>query len=154
WISGSSVEASTIDRVKVNCHRFVRPDGTLGPPMAKVHSCEPGIWHGRAYNLQRVCGAEVALGVCHDQHYQDVWATGVMGGARLCLHPAAANGPAGSEIARILDGLRSRGTNLDAYWVTVNAGGGSAIVYPTPIAKRPDAIAAVPADLTKENPTY
>ncbi len=43
WISGKLVEGSTLKQVRVNCHRFVRPDGSLGPLMAKVHSCEEGL---------------------------------------------------------------------------------------------------------------
>lgn len=153
WLPGSEVESATLDRVKMNCHRFVRPDGTLGPWMAKVHSSESDMWHGRHYNLQRVCGVEVAVGVCHDRHYQDIWATGVMGGARLCLHPAA-GGRASGKIERYLDSFRNLGADLDAFWVFVNAGGGSAIVYPIANAKVRETILAVPKDLTKESPTY
>jgi len=153
WLPRAEVECATRDWVKLNCHRFVRPDGTLGPWMAKVHSCEPDMWHGRNYNLQRVCGVEVAVGVCHDGHYQDVWATGVMGGARLCFHPAA-GGQASGNIERIVDSYRNAGSDLDAFWVKVNSGGGSAIVYPTENAKVKNTILAVPKDLTKESPTY
>ena len=153
WIRGSKVEGATVDWVKVNCHRFVRPDGTLGPPMAKVHSCEHGLWHGRNYNLQRVCGVEVAVGICHDGHYADVWSTGVMGGARLCIHAAGAGGPKG-PITNYLNNIRNAGGDLDAFWVRVNAGGGSAIVYPIANRKHPDTILAVPPDLTSQSPAY
>ncbi|MCX7705448.1 MAG: hypothetical protein N2115_04235 [bacterium] len=153
WIPGKPVEGSTIDMVKINCHRFVRPDGTLGPMMAKVHSCEEGFWHGRNYNLQKVCNTEVAVGICHDAHYQDVWAVGVMAGARLCLHPAAGGTPHG-KIPEILNGMRNLGTSLDAFWIRVNAGGGSAIVYPCKNRKQPETILAVPDDLTERNPSY
>ncbi len=153
WIKGSEVEGATLDEVKINAHRFVRPDGSLGPRMAKVHSCEEGLWHGRAYNLQRVCGAEVAVGVCHDGKYQDVWAVGVMGGARLCIHPLGTGTPSGT-IDRLLDGYRGLGTPFDAFWVTTNAGGGSAIVYPARNRKQPETLLAVPKDLTKQNPAY
>ncbi len=153
WIPGKFVEGSTIEKVKVNCHRFVRPDGTLGPMMAKVHSYEEGFWHGRNYNLQKVCGAEIAVGICHYGHYQNVWATGVMAGARLCLHPAA-GGKLKGKIPEILNSMRSAGTSLDAFWVRVNAGGGSAIVYPCKNRKQPETILAVPDDLTEKNPSY
>ena len=154
WVPGAQIEAATADVVKVNRHRFVRPDGTLGPGMAKVHSCEEGLWHGREYNFQRVDGVEVALGICHDGHYRDVWATGVMGGARLCLH-AAAGGQAGGKIDDLLRSERHcPATNMDSFWVHVNAGGPSAISYPTPNAKRRETLLAVPKDLTAENPTY
>jgi len=154
WIPGSEVDGATLDSVKVNSHRFVRPDGSLGPRMAKVHSCDEGLWHGRHYNLQRVAGVEVALGVCHDGHYQDVWSVGVMGGARLCMHPAGSGGPVGQPIANILAGYRGLGTGLDSYWVRVNSGGGSAIIYPASNRKQPNTILAVPDDLTEKNPTY
>jgi predicted amidohydrolase len=153
WIPGSEVEGAEIDEVMVNCHRFVKPDGTLGPRMAKVHVCEEGMWHGRNYNVQRVCGVEVAVGVCHDGHYTDVWATGVMAGVRLCLHPSSGGNLSGS-IPRVIDSFRSLGTRYDAFWVRVNAGGGAAIVYPTSNRKQPETILAVPKDLTEENPTY
>ncbi|HOK80466.1 MAG TPA: nitrilase-related carbon-nitrogen hydrolase [bacterium] len=153
WIPGRYVEGATLDSVRINCHRFVRPDGTLGPVMAKVHSCEEGLWHGRNYNLQRVCGTEVAVGVCHDGHYQDVWAIGVMGGARLCLHPSA-GGKLKGNIKEIVNSYRNLGENLDAFWVRVNAGGGSAIVYPCKNRKQPDTILAVCDDLTEKSPTY
>ena len=153
WVPGEQVEGSTVEHVKVNRHVFVRPDGTLGPPMAKVHSCEEGFWHGRCYNLQRVRGVEVAVGVCHDARYDDVFTTGVMGGARLCLHPSAGGNYSGS----IEDARKSHagaGTRLDAFWVHVNAGGNSAIVYPQANAKVRDTLLAVPDDMTQKNPTY
>jgi predicted amidohydrolase len=154
WVPGAQIESATADMVKVNRHRFVRPDGTLGPPMAKVHSCEEGLWHGRDYNFQRVDGVEIAMGVCHDGHYRDVWATGVMGGARLCLHPAA-GGQASGKIYDLCNSVRHcPATNLDAFWIHVNAGGPSAIIYPTPNAKVRETILSVPKDLTTENPTY
>jgi len=154
WVPGAQIEAATIPFVKVNRHRFVRPDGTLGPAMAKVHSCEEGLWHGREYNFQRVDGVEIAMGVCHDGHYRDVWATGVMGGARLCLHPAA-----GGQASGNIDNLRNAerhtpAVNLDAFWMHCNAGGPSAIIYPCPNAKIRETILAVPKDLTAESPTY
>jgi predicted amidohydrolase len=153
WIEGSEVEGATLDEVKINAHRFVRPDGALGPRMAKVHSCEEGLWHGRKYNLQRVCGVEVAVGVCHDGRYPDVWSVGVMGGARLCLHPLGAGTPSG-PIPTLLESYRDLGSQLDAFWVRTNAGGGSAIVYPGANAKQRETILAVPKDLTNENPAY
>ena len=153
WIDGSAVEGATLESVIINCHRFVRPDGTLGPMMAKVHSCEEGLWHGRNYNFQRVCGVEVAVGVCHDGHYQDVWATGVMAGARLCLHPAAGGTPSGT-IPELIQGFRNSGQGLGSYWVRVNAGGGSGIFRPHTNRKHPEVTIAVPADLTEKNPTY
>jgi predicted amidohydrolase len=155
WMPGREIEASDLDWIKVNRHVFVRPDGTLGPPMAKVHSCEGdhGFWHGRNYNLQRVCGVEMAMGVCHDAHYQDVWSAGVMGGARVCLHPAAGGNLRGN-IPKIVDSFRSMGHGLDSFWVRVNAGGGAAIVYPMANAKVTDTILALPDDLTEKSPTY
>lgn len=153
WVDGSEVDGSTLEKVKINCHRFIRPDGSLGPMMAKVHSCEEGIWHGRSYNLQRVCGVEVVLGVCHDVRYQDVWATGVMGGARLCLH-VICSGDLSGEIPILRSRMGAQGQNFDAYWVRVNAKGGAAIVYPQKNAKISDTLLAVPKDLTKESPTY
>jgi hypothetical protein len=121
--------------------------------MAKVHSCEEGFWHGRHYNFQRVAGVETVLGVCHDGHYQDVWATAVMGGARLCLH-AAAGGKAAGRIPALLDSMRGLGANFDCFWVRVNAAGPSAIVYPTTNRKQRNTLLAVPADLTRKSPTY
>ncbi len=154
WIPGDQVEGATCDFVKINRHLFVRPDGSLGPPMAKVHSCEEGMWHGRHYNLQRVCGVEVAIGVCHDIKYRDVWCTGVMAGARLCLHPAAGGTPAGT-----IDEIRQRNTEvhspeMDAFWVHVNDGGGSAIYYPRTTARLQERIVAATKDLTKHNPSF
>jgi len=154
WVPGEQIEAAAAPLVKVNRHRFVRPDGTLGPAMAKVHSCEEGLWHGRAYNFQRVDGVEIAMGVCHDGHYRDVWATGVMGGARLCLHPAA-GGQASGKIDDLRNGERyCPAANLDSFWVHVNAGGPSSIVYPIPNAKVRETLLVFPKDLTEENPTY
>jgi len=153
WIEGGTVAGSTLDAVPVNCHRFICPDGALGPMMAKVHSCEEGLWHGRHYNLQEVEGVKVAVGVCHDGHYQDVWATGIMGGARLCLHPAA-GGQLSGHILDIVRSYQSLGTPYCAYWLRVTAGGGAAIVYPQRTAKVVDTVLAVPADLTEANPTW
>lgn len=155
WVDGSEVEGATLDQVKVNCHRFVRPDGTLGPPMAKVHSCEEGFWHGRRHHLQRVAGVEVTMGVCHDGHYAEVWGLGVMGGARLCLHPSAGGSPDNrGPIAGVVDGMRGLGDQTDAFWIKVNSQGGSAIVYPAPNAKVRNTILALPADLREDSPTY
>jgi hypothetical protein len=153
FIPGSEIEGATVEEVMVNCHRFVKPDGTLGPAMAKVHVCEEGMWHGRNYNCQRVNGVIVAMGVCHDAHYQDVWATGVMAGARLCLHPSSGGNMRGS-IPNALQYFSKLGSDLDAFWVRVNAGGGAAIVYPCANRKQPNTLLAVPKDLTEESPTY
>jgi len=153
WIPGSEVEGATLAEVRINSHRFVRPDGTLGPMMAKVHSCEEGLWHGRNYNLQRVCGVEVAVGICHDGRYADVWTTGVMGGARLCFHALGAGTPSG-PISRLIEHFRPLGEPFDAFWARVNAGGAAAIVYPSRNRKQPETILAVPEDLTEKNPTY
>ena len=153
WVDGACVDGADLPEVKVNAHRFVRPDGSVGPMMAKVHSCEEGLWHGRAYNLQRVRGVEVAAGVCHDARYPDVWATGVMGGARLCLHPAAGGTVSGS-IPDMAAKYGGSGNGLDAYWVCVNAGGGGAIVYPNSNRKHPDTVLAVTRDMTEDSPTH
>lgn len=153
FIPGAEVEGATVDEVMVNCHRFVRPDGTLGPPMAKVHVCEYGMWHGRNYNCQRVRGVVVAMGVCHDAHYPDIWATGVMAGARLCLHPSSGGNLSGS-IPGVVSSFRKLGTQFDSFWLRVNAGGGAAIVYPCSNRKQPETILALPRDLTEESPTY
>lgn len=153
FISGKEVEGAEVDEVLVNTHRFVRPDGTLGPRMAKVHVCEEGMWHGRSYNLQRVEGVEVALGVCHDGHYQDVWSTGVMGGARVCLHPAN-GGRLSGDIPSLVNGWKGLGSGLDSFWLRVNGGGGAAIIYPTSNRKVPNTILAVTPDLTEKSPTY
>lgn len=155
WIDGREVDGSELDRVKVNRHVFVRPDGSVGPAMAKVHSCERGMWHGRHYNLQRVEGVAVAVGVCHDGHYQDVWATGVMGGARLCVHPAAG----GTTRKGMIEDLRRKlvhnpGTALESFWLHVNAYGPTAIYYPVTTAKVRDALLAVSEELTERSPTY
>jgi len=154
WVPGSEVDGATLDEVKVNCHRFVCPDGTLGPRMAKVHSCEPGFWHGRSYNLQRVRGVEVAVGVCHDGRYQDVWTTGVMGGARLCLHPQCGAELQG-DIPTILAKYGLLAGPFDAWWVMTNARGGSAITSPKRLACGEDGnLPVIPVDLTEANPTY
>jgi len=155
WIPGSTVDGSELDQVKVNCHRFVRPDGALGPPMAKVHSCEEGLWHGRHYNLQRVAGVEVAVGICHDGHYQDVWATGVMGGARLCIHAAAGGTTRKGKIEDLRKGItHNPGTALESFWMHVNAYGPTTIYYPVRTARIRDPLLAICKELTEQNPTY
>ena len=157
WISGAQVDGATLDRVKVNQHRWVRSDGVLGPPMAKVHSCEEGLWHGRHYNLQRVAGVEVAMGVCHDGHYQDVWATGVMGGARLCVHASAGGHgrpPDGGNIDERRRQQGSQGHSLDAFWVHVNAYTNANIFYPSTTARIKNTLMATTLDLTEHSPTY
>lgn len=154
WIPGDEVEGATLDWVKVNRHLFVRPNGTLGPPMAKVHSCERGLWHGRHYNFQRVCGVEVAIGVCHDGHYQDVWGTGVMGGARLCIHVSGGGAPQGLVDELRLANKTTHAFGMDCFWVHVNSGGGSAIYLPRTTAKIHERIIVATKDMTKENPSY
>lgn len=157
WIAGSEVDGATLDRVKVNQHRWVRPDGVLGPPMAKVHSCEEGLWHGRHYNVQRVAGVDVAMGVCHDGHYQDVWSTGVMAGARLCVHASAGGGGPptdGGSIPEMRKVQSGQGGALDAYWVHTNAFTTANIFYPISNAKVRDTLLATGADLSEQSPTY
>lgn len=153
YVSGREVEGAEIDEVMLNIHRFVRPDGTLGPRMAKVHVCEEGMWHGRGYNLQRVAGVEVAVGVCHDGHYQDVWSVGVMGGARICLHPAN-GGKLRGKIPDITSSYRGHGTAFDSFYAFVNGGGGGYINYPTTNRKVPDTLLAVTPDLRQDAPSY
>jgi hypothetical protein len=155
WIDGRGVEGAELEKVKVNSHRFVRPDGTLGPPMAKVHSCEAGLWHGRKYNLQRVRGVEIALGVCHDGRYQDVWTAGVMAGARVCFHAISAGRiPEGTPIRARVEGYGDLGQNLDAYWVFCNSGGDAGIVYPCRNARVRNTVLAVPAALSEASPGW
>jgi hypothetical protein len=155
WVDGKEVEGALLEKVKINAHRFVRPDGTLGPLMAKVHSCETGLWHGRKYNLQRVRGVEIALGVCHDGRYQDVWAAGVMAGARVCFHAISAGKiPEGVNIPERLAGYQGLGQNLDAYWVFCNSGGDAGIVYPCANARVRNTVMATPAALSEKSPTW
>lgn len=158
WIPGEEVEGATLDQVKVNTHRFVRPDGSLGPRMMKVHSCETGMWHGRHYNLQRVKGVEIAVGICHDIRYPDVWSTGVMGGARLCFHPSANGIPngksSGRKIAAVLEACRQLNRGLDAWWVGAGTVGPSVIISPhSKAAKYSETIVATPPDLSSESTT-
>lgn len=154
WVSGREVEGSDLERVRVNAHRFVRPDGTLGPRMAKVHSCEEGFWHGRRYNVQRVAGAEVAVGVCHDGRYQDVFAVGVMAGARLCLHPVGAGRQVVGRIDDLVRGMDNPGNKLEAFWVRVNVTGPTAIFHPFAHSKTRQALLAIGDDYSPRNPTY
>jgi predicted amidohydrolase len=154
WVDGSEVDGAELPEVCLNVHRFVRPDGVLGPRMAKVHTCEDSMWHGRNYNCQRVDGVIVALGICHDGHYADVWNTGVMAGARLCLHPSAGGAGKKGPIAPMIDAYRNRGTSTDSFWAMVNAFGGGAIIYPSVNASHPDTVLAVTKDLTEANPSY
>ncbi len=155
WLDGRDVEGAQLEKVKVNAHRFVRPDGSLGPGMAKVHSCEAGLWHGRKYNLQRVAGVEIALGVCHDGRYQDVWTTGVMAGARVCFHAISAGKIAdGANIPERLAGYQNLGQNLDAFWVFCNSGGDAGIVYPCRNARVHNTVLATPQALSEQSPTW
>ncbi len=111
-------------------------------------------------NIAIVCaraGVETAVGICHDGHYADVWATGVMAGARLCVHASAGgSGPPkdGGSIPEIVGSLENQGSRFDAYWLAVNTYCPGCVFYPMSNAKVPQTLLAVTDSLSQRSPTY
>lgn len=50
--------------------------------------------------------------------------------------------------------MQNPATGFDSFWVRVNAGGGSAIMYPCKNRKQTETILTISEDLTEKNPGY
>lgn len=144
-----SVPGHRLMKTRYNVSRVYDPDGKVVSTHAKIHSCETKFQHG--YRLQEfdVHGVPVAMHICHDGRYPEVWTLPVMFGARLILHPAN-----GGKVSGTIESLEARARSAtgtsNAFYLHVNGGGGSYLVGP---GKRNNLIAVSP-ECRREVPSF
>ena len=116
-------------KIRYNASRLYNPDGDIINTCPKIHSCEENFWHGYRYGEFNVCGVPISMHICHDSRYPDVWTVPIMFGARLILHPANSG-----QIKESIDAFEAKAKlstiTSHAFYLHVNAGGGSYLVGP------------------------
>lgn len=109
--------------------RVYDPDGEVVYTARKVHSAEQGFWHGYSLNEFEVKGVPISLHICHNHRYLELQTLPVMFGCRLVLHPSNADNAADSVNG--VEALAKHSTaQTHAFYMNVNAGGGSYIAAP------------------------
>ncbi len=109
--------------------RTYDPDGEILHTSRKVHSAEQEMWHGFRINEFDIKGVPVSLHICHDRRYPELQTLPVMFGCRLVLHPASGGDVQGS-VSGFEDKARESTFDTHAFYMNVNAGGGSYIAGP------------------------
>ncbi len=119
-----------IAKTNYNVSRVYDPDGGILATCAKIHSCEPYLWHGHKLNEFDVCGVPCSMHICHDGRYPYTWTLPVMFGARLQIRPANGGSVSGTIDAFEKIAASSVGTS-HAFRINCSGGGGSYIAGPT-----------------------
>ncbi len=122
-------------KARYNVCRVYDPDGEIVSTHAKIHSCEYEFWHGHRLQEFDIHGVPVCMHICHDGRYPEVWTLPVMFGARLIVHPSNGGRPRSSidSFEAATGGTAEHSSN--AFYVHVNAGGGSYIMSPGKFAR-------------------
>jgi len=129
--------------------RVYDPDGEPVYTGTKVHSAEHGFWHGYSLNEFDINGVPISLHICHDHRYLELQTLPVMFGCRLVLHPSNADNAADSASA--VEALAKHSTaQTHAFYINVNAGGGSYIAGPPAKGK----LIAVSDESGRDSPEY
>ena len=124
-----SAPSSELGQVRYIGSRVYDPQGDLVFTGAKVHSAEQHFWHGYSLNEFNVKGVPISMHICHDHRYPELQTLPVMFGARLVLHPSNGNTVDGSVSG--LEAVAESSTSpTHAFYMNVNAGGGSYIAGP------------------------
>jgi predicted amidohydrolase len=144
------VDGHGITSTRYNVCRVYDPDGEIASTHAKVHSAEDGFQHGYRLNELDVHGVPTALHICHDGRYPELWTLPVMFGARLVLHPKNGIEVTGSVHA-FEEKAREDSVTSHAFYLNVNAGGGSRIVAPR---NGEDSLLAVSPECRRDNAAY
>ncbi len=140
------------DVTRYNVSRVYHPDGSVASTHAKIHSCETEFWHG--YRLQEfdVYGVPVAMHICHDGRYPEVWTLPVMFGARLILHPS--NPVDKAEYRETIDRFEGRAkgstSTSHAFYLQVSGAGGSYIAGP----QKHNNLIAVSPECSRDNDDF
>lgn len=145
----TEVEEHELEQTSYIASRVYDPDGETVYTARKVHSAEPGKWHGYRLNEFDIEGVPVSLHICHDHRYPELQTLPVMFGCRLVLHPAN-GGFVEGDVSR-LEGEASRATSqTHAFYMNVNANGGSYIAGPQTKGN----LIAVSDECRRDNPNY
>ena len=144
------VDGLEAESTRYNACRVYDPDGEISSTHNKVHSAEDRFQHGYRLNELDVHGVPTALHVCHDGRYPELWTLPVMFGARLVLHPKNGIAVVGSVHAFELK-AKEDSDNSHAFYLNVNAGGGSRIVGPR---NNKGNLLAVSAECSRDNAAF
>ena len=129
--------------------RVYDPDGEVLHTARKVHSAEQEMWHGYRLNEFDINGVPVSLHICHDRRYPELQTLPVMFGCRLLVHPSNGGDVSGSVSA--FEALAAHATGqTHAFYINVNAGGGSYIAGPQTKGK----LIAASAESRRDNPDF
>ncbi len=109
--------------------RTYDPDGEILHTGRKVHSAEQEMWHGYQLNEFDIKGVPASLHICHDRRYPELQTLPVMFGCRLVLHPASGGDVQGS-VSGFEAKARESTCDTHAFYMNMNAGGGSYIAGP------------------------
>ena len=121
--------AHGLEQTRYIASRVYDPDGEILHTARKVHSAEQEVWHGHRLNEFDINGVPVSLHICHDRRYPELQTLPVMFGCRLLLHPSNGGDVTGSVSA--FEALAADATGqTHAFYMNVNAGGGSYIAGP------------------------
>lgn len=138
-----------VDRTRYIASRVYDPDGDITCTALKVHSAERKAWHGYHLNEFDIGGVPVSLHICHDHRYPELQTLPVMFGCRLVLHPAN-GGLVTGEVSRMEGATQRASSQTHAFYMSLNAGGGSYIAGPQTKGK----LIAVSDECRRDNPNY
>ncbi len=124
-----AVPGHGLEQIRYIGSRTYDPDGEIVHTARKVHSAEQEMWHGYQLNEFDIKGVPVSLHICHDRRYPELQTLPVMFGCRLVLHPASGGDVQGS-VSGFEDKARESTFDTHAFYMNVNAGGGSFIAGP------------------------
>ena len=94
-------------------------------------------------------GAPIAMHICHDGRYPEVWTLPVMFGARLVLHPSNGGSPKSTVDAFEVQNNQMT-QSMHAFYLRVNGGGHSCLVSP----QKYHNLVAVPPECRRDNPAF
>ena len=144
-----SVADHRLKQTRYNTSRVYDPDGHIHSSGAKIHSCEAEFWHGYRLNEFEVDGAPIAMHICHDERYPDVWTLPVMFGARVIIHPS--NGGLSTSTVDAYEAVCTVTTRTShAFYLKVNGGGQSCLVSP----QKHNNLLAAPDECRRDNPAF
>ena len=124
-----AVDGHALGVSRYNVCRVYDPDGDVVSTHSKVHSAEENFAHGYRLNEFEVKGVPVALHICHDGRYPELWTLPVMFGARLIVQPSN-SGKVSGTVEAFGGEAREKAGTTQVFHLRVNGGGGSYIVGP------------------------
>ncbi len=136
-------------QTRYNAARVYDPDGDVVFTGRKIHSCETDFWHGYQLNEFEIDGAPIAMHICHDGRYPDVFTLPIMFGARLVVQPC--NGGTHPLSVEAFEAECTQSTRTThAFYLQVDGGGHSCLVSP----HKYDNLIAMPPECRRDNPAF